>query len=125
MTKTMMEAYRSKLVQLGRRLAGEVEDMIEAIPDDIRSPAELSHIPTHPADADAESLGTDLAIIENEQELREAIELALQRIDAGTYGRCVACGAEIPRERLDAVPYAAYCIACARQRESRERPSRE
>ena len=34
----------------------------------------------------------------------------LQRIDAGTYGRCEACGEPIPQERLEAVPTARFCI---------------
>jgi DnaK suppressor protein len=35
---------------------------------------------------------------------------ALKRIDDGTYGRCVACGRQIEAARLEAVPWAAYCL---------------
>ncbi|MCW9014236.1 MAG: TraR/DksA family transcriptional regulator [Gammaproteobacteria bacterium] len=41
------------------------------------------------------------------------IDNALLRIKAGEYGICVECGNEIPQQRLDVVPYAEYCIACA------------
>ena len=41
------------------------------------------------------------------------IDLALQRLDAGTHGRCVMCGGAIPRERLLAVPWAARCVPCS------------
>ena len=41
------------------------------------------------------------------------IDHALERIDAGTYGRCVACGTAIPDERLQAVPWAALCVPCS------------
>jgi DnaK suppressor protein len=41
------------------------------------------------------------------------IDQALERLDAGTYGRCVACGVQIPRERLRAVPWAALCVPCS------------
>jgi DnaK suppressor protein len=41
------------------------------------------------------------------------IDQALERIDAGTYGRCVACGITIPAERLKAVPWAALCVPCS------------
>lgn len=41
------------------------------------------------------------------------IELALARLDAGTYGRCERCGATIAEERLAARPVARTCIACA------------
>jgi RNA polymerase-binding transcription factor DksA len=41
------------------------------------------------------------------------IDAALARIDAGTYGACVHCGAAIPVERLQMRPFAAACVACA------------
>ncbi|MEU2349555.1 TraR/DksA C4-type zinc finger protein [Modestobacter sp. NPDC049651] len=42
----------------------------------------------------------------------EQIDAALQRIAAGTYGRCVDCGREIPVERLEFRPHAAGCVDC-------------
>ena len=36
---------------------------------------------------------------------------ALQRIEDGTYGQCIACGRPIEPARLEAIPWAAYCIA--------------
>ena len=42
------------------------------------------------------------------------IDVALGRIDAGTYGTCARCGNAIPEERLDAVPYATLCLDCKR-----------
>jgi RNA polymerase-binding transcription factor DksA len=41
------------------------------------------------------------------------ITRALHRIEIGTFGRCAACGATIPAERLDAIPDAERCGACA------------
>ena len=41
------------------------------------------------------------------------IRKALQRLDNGSYGRCVECGEDIPEGRLKAIPYAARCLACA------------
>jgi RNA polymerase-binding transcription factor len=41
------------------------------------------------------------------------IDQALERLDAGTYGYCVACGESIPEERLQAVPWAALCVPCS------------
>jgi RNA polymerase-binding transcription factor DksA len=46
------------------------------------------------------------------QEIR-MIESALDRIKQGTYGVCAVCGEPIAEERLDAVPHAATCRACA------------
>lgn len=41
------------------------------------------------------------------------IKLALSRIESGTYGKCSSCGANIPAERLAAIPYATTCVKCA------------
>lgn len=43
----------------------------------------------------------------------EAIEDALARIDAGTYGVCRSCGESIAIGRLKAIPFARTCIDCA------------
>ncbi len=40
------------------------------------------------------------------------IDRALELLDAGTYGRCIACGQRIPEERMAALPWAALCVPC-------------
>lgn len=45
-------------------------------------------------------------------ELRQ-VDDALARVDAGTYGICANCGRPIPAGRLEARPFAEYCVACA------------
>jgi len=45
------------------------------------------------------------------------IEEALDRMKEGRYGDCDVCDKPIPLARLQAVPYATACIACARQKE--------
>lgn len=45
-------------------------------------------------------------------ELRR-VEAALRRIESGDYGRCTRCGEDIEPARLEALPWAAHCIACA------------
>ncbi|MDG3574888.1 TraR/DksA C4-type zinc finger protein [Rhizobium sp. YJ-22] len=54
--------------------------------------------------------------LQGEQELR-AIGAALDRIAAGSFGRCTRCGATITAARLEAVPYTPFCEACARELE--------
>jgi DnaK suppressor protein len=41
-----------------------------------------------------------------------AIEEALQRVEAGSFGVCRDCGDEIARVRLEAIPWTRVCIAC-------------
>jgi DnaK suppressor protein len=38
------------------------------------------------------------------------VQAALKRIGEGTYGRCLADGEMIAKPRLDAVPWASYCL---------------
>jgi DnaK suppressor protein len=56
-----------------------------------------------------------LDLMENEGRILVEINDALPRIEQGTFGRCENCRREIPKERLEAVPYARYCIRCARE----------
>jgi RNA polymerase-binding protein DksA len=49
------------------------------------------------------------------------IDAALTRIKQGKYGRCVKCGAAIPQDRLEAIPYALMCIKCKSVEERRNR----
>lgn len=83
----------------------------------------LQHIESEldqPADKDWEEAAIereDDEVLEGmgEQGLHEIemIRAALGRIEAGEYGFCVKCGAEIAEERLDAVPATPFCRTCA------------
>jgi len=92
---------------------------------DVVKPGDITSVPTHPADDDVEGLDAEIAIAQNEELLLEQVDAALERVEAGTFGVCQQCGREIDAERLQAVPYASHCIACARdQREQIEKPVR-
>ena len=76
------------------------------------SVVELSSYDNHPAD-----LGTELferekdhAIEDHTANELEKVYDALHAMAVGTYGKCVVCGADIPYERLEVIPYSLYCI---------------
>jgi RNA polymerase-binding protein DksA len=48
------------------------------------------------------------------------ITAAIARIDSGDYGICKECGLDIDETRVEAHPYAEYCIECARFEEFRQ-----
>lgn len=48
----------------------------------------------------------------NDRQLLQMVETALQRIREGSFGECVSCGNEINAKRLEAVPWTRYCIEC-------------
>ena len=53
--------------------------------------------------------------------LLKKIDLALKKMDEGTYGECEECGEEISFQRLMARPVAQLCIDCKTEQESVER----
>jgi RNA polymerase-binding transcription factor DksA len=81
---------------------------------------ELSSVDQHPADsgsnlADADREEATLEVVRAQQ---ERVRDALDRLEAGTYGRCVDCGRELPDERLDARPEAERCVDCQQKVEA-------
>lgn len=122
MTKAEIDAYRQTLVKLRDRLNGDVSSLTsEALGNRGGDGGGLSGTPIHMAD-----LGTDafeqentLNLLANEQSQLEEIRDALDRIQQGSYGRCEECETAIPKARLKEVPYARYCVACARKQERR------
>ena len=48
----------------------------------------------------------------NDRQLLQLVEEALNRIREGSYGECVNCGNELNAKRLEAVPWTRYCINC-------------
>jgi DnaK suppressor protein len=73
----------------------------------------------HMADTATETVEREIGntLEEHDERLLVAIDAALGRIEDGTYGKCVNCGAQIPVERLEAMPWATLCIDCKRLEE--------
>ena len=59
----------------------------------------------------------EFALDARENDELSMVDAALRRIEAGTYGHCIDCGAEIPAARLQAAPEASRCIACQQKAE--------
>ena len=100
MQKALLEKYKRKLIDLEDRLDGEVHRLVDAIPDEVNSPGELSNVPTHNADRDVELFETDVELLRNEQDVHAKVHEALARIEAGTYGICQRCGRLAPAGRV-------------------------
>lgn len=86
-----------------------------------RDGGELTSLDQHPADsgtnlADADREEAGLEVLLGQQ---ERVREALARLDAGTYGRCVECGKDLPDERLEARPEADRCVDCQQRAEAR------
>ena len=53
-----------------------------------------------------------LSLSDLERRQLTLVEGALVRLREGTYGECMMCGEEIGAKRLEAIPWAAYCVSC-------------
>jgi RNA polymerase-binding transcription factor DksA len=65
------------------------------------------------SDADREEAVVAATVAQHDR-----VQAALDRIDNGTYGRCVDCGMPLPDERLEARPEAERCVADQSKREN-------
>ena len=66
-------------------------------------------------DSAQDEISSQLAEVESRE--LASIEKALERINDGTFGVCEGCNTKIPMARLNALPYATYCIQCQREME--------
>lgn len=57
-----------------------------------------------------------LSLVDGLRQRLDHLLAALQRIENGTYGRCVQCGRDIAPERIEAIPAAPLCIKCKQRR---------
>ncbi len=98
--------FRQKLLEKERELLAQLPHLESETRDSVK-PEVGDVIDEATADqAISESSEEETVISQTLEEVRDA----LQRIEDGTYGRCIACGREIEPARLEAVPWAAYCL---------------
>lgn len=100
-------------------LLADLDASTETISGGLGDTGELSRLDQHPAEAASEliELERDEAMLSVVSGQREQVVEALARLDAGTYGRCVDCGTDLPDERLEARPEAARCVNCQQDME--------
>ena len=101
---------RAVLLEERSRLLAELQEIA------IRAPEPMTYGSQAAAASQVFEQQRDLALREHTRTAVAAVEAALARLDAGTYGTCTACGRAITTERLEALPAAALCIDCQRTR---------
>ena len=122
MTTAQMERFREMLLDERERVRAAIEHLHAENPgsleDETGELVSSSH-DDHLADMATATFDREVAetLENNETAVLAAIEGALKRIDEGTYGTCRRCGTQIAEERLEAIPYAEFCIDCKRAME--------
>jgi len=107
--KMMQQRLTKRRQELRRYLAGEVNELRDSVESGVGDEIDNS------VDSEHAAIRSQLADFES-RELKQ-IDAALERVEAGRYGKCDTCDSSIGIERLRAVPYVADCIECARKAE--------
>jgi DnaK suppressor protein len=115
------EHFREALVDERRRVEHALATLRDEHPgsldDEVEEVAATND--SHLAETATATLGReiDYTLGDNAEQVISEIDVALKRIEDGTYGTCTSCGQGIPRERLEANPWASLCIDCKRKAE--------
>jgi DnaK suppressor protein len=121
MGKADIEHFKQMLLNKRRELVGDVNGMENEVLKKSRLSAtgDLSSMPIHMADIGSDNYEQEfiLGLMDSERKLLREIDGALQRIEEGTYGICEATGQPISRVRLEAIPWARYCVEYVRKLE--------
>ena len=95
-------------------LLAEAARLRASLGEPIEGPGQMTYGSQAAAASQVFAQQRDLAIRDHERAQLLLVEAALVRLDAGTYGACRTCGRSIAIDRLEAIPWAASCIDCAR-----------
>jgi len=124
MRKRDIERFKKVLLEMKEILEKEWETFEkEKLSQNLRDQlGQVTSFRTHPADMGSITDEQESAFLlaGREHLILDAIDQALLRVEAGTFGKCRMCGKAIEVERLCAVPYTEYCLACQETVESEE-----
>ena len=103
-----------------KRLTEHREEILDLYESDVRAGQESTDEGTDDiVDRANNSYNRELmfSLSDNERTQLLAVDAALERIEEGGYGTCAACGRPIGEKRLEAVPWARYCVSCQERAE--------
>jgi DnaK suppressor protein len=119
MNKEEMESFRKLIVNKKIEIFAQL-GYLRTINDNL---AKTSSNPLHVEDEVSDTIEREIAynLAHREKNTLQLLNQALERINNGTYGICLTCGAEINKPRLEALPTAAQCVICQNKEEKRRR----
>jgi DnaK suppressor protein len=108
MDKRRLKSYRDRLLEQREGLFRQVTEA------EMSSRERDLEATQDPADMAANAYTKELLISmsANDRRLLASIDEALQRIETGGFGECVNCGEPVQEKRLEAVPWARFCLKC-------------
>jgi RNA polymerase-binding transcription factor len=122
-TTTKAAQKGSRDIELTRTLEGRRRTLLDEVQGKIRDGRRDSTKEREVLD-EGESSEVDIqdeiefALLQLKAETLHKIDVALRRLDEGTYGQCFECGDQIAEARLRALPFAVRCRDCEEAREA-------
>jgi len=117
LTKKEIAFFRDLLLQKRHEIMGDVSSIeSEALKKSrLDAAGDLSSMPIHMADMGTDNFEQEFALglMDSERKLLVEIHQALVRINEGVYGICEGTHKDISKARLEANPWARYCIEYA------------
>ena len=121
LTAVDIERFKQMLFEKRTEIIGNVNEMRDEALKNSRLDAsgDLSSMPIHMADIGTDTYEQEFALelMDSERKLLKKIDDALIRIEKGVYGACEGTGQQISKARLEARPWARYCVEHARMLE--------
>jgi len=121
LSKKDLDVYKKMLLQLRAKISGDLQqiegDTLNG--NQTSNSGELSDVADMATDNYDRELNIGLA--SNEQQLLNDIDVALKRIEDGTYGFCEIYGTAIPQKRLLAMPYTRLSMKAQEEEEKNKR----
>jgi len=112
---------RQRLERLRDEFRATVDEIRGRLAEPQRDSGDVAIVDQHPADAASDTAERELDVSREamfEARLRQ-IEDAFDRVEDGSYGRCIVCGEPIPDERLALMPDTPYCVKDAQRVQAR------
>lgn len=100
------------LLAIRAALEAERIRLVADVGETIQAPGQMTYGSQAAAASQVFEQQRDLALRDRATSHLELVDAALARLDDGTYGTCLRCGRPVAPARLEALPWAAHCIAC-------------
>jgi RNA polymerase-binding transcription factor len=114
------DLFKARLLEERQRVVDAIDNIHAENPGSLGDETEeLTFQDNHPGDVATATFDREMAstLEDNSSHVLSEIDAALQRIEAGTFGTCQACGGPVGEERLEALPWATLCIEDKRKQE--------
>jgi RNA polymerase-binding transcription factor DksA len=111
--KAEWQVFYDRLLELRDQLLRQMNGLAK------ESAQEMAGYSLHMADSGTDNFDRDfaLSLLSSDQDAIYEIEEALKRIEKGTYGVCELTGKQIPRARLEAIPWTRFTVQAQAQLE--------